>query len=807
VNLNPFDQGVVPTNDVEGVLVDVDPDTGIPIYKAKYELTFGGDMDPEMLDFNVIGTPEVLGIINQLGNWLDRLVATDLFTTFDIPFAETSLAELLAFKDLISDTLLIDDGDDGTKDPAESTDDVNDQMRLLGWADINGQVQLVPFFGNAQELEERLAKVLVWIGVYTSETDALAGIDASYDSTAKELTYNLDLTHNLIPYSLQADGIEAPLDFNLNLDPLASIVTDGKVSLTATGSFDFTLGIKLGNAAAALTGSSTLEDDLNAGEGVTLNTNLALTSLDEIVPIVGRLSANASFILSVWRDGERTDAAIALTKAETIANNSFDDLVAQLNEKLAGTGVVADDSMAGTGEGDSGRIVLRAADADIDYFQVWASSGNTAYSELGLQPQSAATVSLIAPAAMAWPTPGTNVSFDISIKWDGGFSTTVGTVNVLSIADSGNLSNTTDNSTFNDLINDINEALKAIGLDDDIVASQSNGYLVLSAINANITGFTVTPTFTAAEKLGLDLLKYKEALKADGVDATAADALTSLAAGVTLRGQDVPANPFGRLTGGVAFTLNGVSLSLAKADTDANATVDDLIRDINTAINGTSLKGTIVAEGDAYHIVFRAIDPTIGQIAISDLSVGEAAQLGIQNGDSGGSSATGPDLTVVANRLAPLSYGVNTDATFTVSVTDSTKGQLDWSVTIDDANTITNRSLYDLAADINTAMNAGFVDTYPAYSASENPLIATVQGKQIVIGLKTTEGGANLIGDLAPVSQDVTAFSISVADGDGNSAATQLRLTSDSDGAQTNIADTADFVVFYVGRKFRAHFS
>jgi hypothetical protein len=360
-----------------------------------------------------------------------------------------------------------------------------------------------------------------------------------------------------------------------------------------------------------------------------------------------------------------------------------------------------------------------------------------------------------------------------------------------------NLSETNDNATLNDLVNDVNAALKDAGFEDDIAASQAGGHLVLSAINADIRSFYVTPGANAAAKLGLDDTEAQNRLDDAGVDTSG---ITNfLTAGVTLRGRDVPTNPFGRLTDNVSFTLNGQTINIQKTDTDANATINDLIKDINTAINSTSLKGKIVAESDSFHIRFQALDPTIGQISIANLTTGagsEAEQLGLQNVDSGGTT-TSVDLTLVANRLAPVSYGVSTDASFTVNVTDPVNGDKTWSVAIDDLNTITNRSLFDLAADITNALNVGFVDAYDTLTAADNPLVATVQGKQVVIGLKTTDGGADLIGDKAPVSSGVTGFSISVNNADTNSAATQLKLTSDSAGTQTNTADNADFVIYF----------
>lgn len=833
VDLDPWDQGPLSMGHaVEGVTVDSTPSVSNPqpVKKANFFLTFGGDLDPEMLDFNVIQNTDILSIINNLGTALNRLAASQLFTTFDLPFADATLSELLPFGDMVADRLLLDDGDDGTTKPG--TDGVTDQSRLLQWKLVLDDYQLVPTFTNAQQLEHRLGEVALAIfeaefGMLPDQTakDAFIAlvvddIDASYDNVAKELTYSLGLEHNMVPQSLQPDGYQVPLDFQLDLEPLASLVTEGNLYITAESAFDFTLGIQLGDAAVPLTDDSALggPDGLNDGDGVALNTNYALTTLGEIDPIIGRLTGNALFTLTVQTTGGTDTYQVKILRSEqmdmdhpdyglpfTDDNLSFQDLVQDINDALVMAGVTnveAEDSGAGTGMFDTGRIVLRATSSDVLAFQINSSSGNRAYSELGLVPESAATVSLVAPAPIEGPVPGTDVQFKIDVVYEDG-STAMDTILVRMSEppdpESGNQSWTDNNNILNDLINDINAALEFSGFAGQIVASRAGSHLVLSAVGPNgsdqlIRGFSVTD-MGDADKLGLDNMVAINALSALGVNTGGIG--NALVAGVVLRGQDVPSNPFGRLTGDVVFKLNTVELTIDDAATFSNTNIVDLVRDINDVIDASSLAGMIVAENDGFHIRFRAIDPTVGQIDVAELDSAERGRLGFQNGDTGG-TADRPDPVVVANRLAPVSYGVTNDISFDVhvSMTDPAD-DLDWTSEISSFATLANRSLYDLAADINQALNAGFIGAYggPGITVDDNPLIAVVQGKQIVIGLKTTEGGSRLVGDATPAAMDVDGFSIT-ADG-ASDVAGQLKLVKSVAGMQTTDANLADFIVYF----------
>ncbi|HUG11386.1 MAG TPA: calcium-binding protein, partial [Opitutaceae bacterium] len=852
VDLDPFDQEPPAGTLADGfaiqpVVVDTIPGEDEQVIKAKFDLQFDAGM-VEMLDFNVLGPSEMLGIINQVAIWLDRVVATQLFTAFDLPFAQASLASILNFGAMMRATFLIDGGVDGVVRPEADTwpDDIDDKQRLMAWVQLEfgGEYQLVTMFTNAQQLEYRLAEIVNIIldergyDIFGAVDDDIRDfvmelIDATYDVTTKELTYRLDTDHNLegdlaatpiLQPQDQPEGVSVPMDFALDLDPLGDFVTESMLFLSGEGRFAFTLGVKLGDAAAALDLDSLLLTDLNDGRGVTVNTNIALSSLIDIEPIVGRLSSDAFFdITLVTNSGTTTYEDVRILRNEqpddelpnydwpfTSDNLTFADLLADINNALKKAEVTDDGTISGnllveavaersgTGDRDTGRIVLRptAAGAAITALRISTSSGNSAYFELGLPSQSASTAYLIAPEPMAGPIPGDEVVFSISIQRGGVLEgPKIVTVRQTPEDDPGtNKSWSNNNSTLSDLVNDVNAALVAAGLGSDIVAGRSGSTLILFAINSSVRGFFVTPELSAANKLGLDDAAAEADLTAAGVNV--AEVNNALSTGVLLRARDTISNPFGRLGVDLDFNINGTQVQLSASETANNSTILSLVRNLNEELNGIdALKGRIIASNDGLNLVFRAIDPSIASITVTGFDVaGEGEQIGFQNNASADSA-----LRIVANLLAPVSFGVTAPAAFSIAVTDPVNGNLAWNATLNDQATITNRNLFDLAADLNQAMNAGFITTYwpgdNTITANDNPLIAVVQGDRIVIGLKTVKGGSALVADPSVAAEEVTGFSIT-APGD-STLATELGLVPTGGGNQSNEADRADFVIYF----------
>lgn len=760
VDLNPFTP-----NAVKAVVVDTNPSTGDPVIRASYQLTDAGGVALKsgssdlqtMLDFNVINVADILGTFSEIGTWFERLSGTNLLQGFDVPFADSVLGDILNFKDLITDSFLIDDLDNGVK---SGTDDV---QKLLTWVGD----KLLPRFGTAQQLEARLNELLAPLDV-----DGRVIVDGE---GRQNLTYNLsiaDVTLDVVPNTPGDQPLVVPLDFELNLDPVANFETSGKLVINATGDVGFTLGVILGNAVDALENSTPLLE-LNSGAGVKLNTNLALTTLGAVTPLVGRLSNDASFTVSLLEGGTAANYEVTIPKSgvlhNTDDNKTIADLLADINAALNTAGLAGKiEAVAEPIQGStvSSRILLVAVDSDITRFQTVVATNNTAYTELGLRTQSASTVSLIAPKPIPAANPDANFNFTVTVFRTGDAT---GDATVINFSPS----DTADNISLQSLINDLNAKLSATG----IVASQNGGYLILSAVESDIEAFTVSD----ADQLGLDLTAMNDALHAAGVN----ELPTVLVAGVQYRGGAAPADPFGRLSADLNFTINGNAVQVMASDTGANTSINDLVRSINAAIEeglDPDLVGKVAAINDGGRIAFRSIDASVQTITIAGLGLAESADLGMSNGSSAGG------LAVRSSFVAPVSYGVSEDVAFTVTINGA-----NYNATLTRDNTILNRSIYDLAASINNAINAA------VGGVTKNPLIATVQSGQIVIGLKTSGTSTNLIGDpstttatggIAPSA--VTSFSINSSN---SKFASELKLISAANVA--NSASKVDFIIYF----------
>ena len=291
----------------------------------------------QYLDFNVLGAGEALGMINQLEGWLKQLRNTDLLGKFGIPFSQTVLGNLLAFEDLIHDTLITNDLD---------TDDTDDDIgKLLAKGlDPDQEDAFVATFGTAQELGARL-KALGVLTLTDANNDGQNEMDenrdfAVYDKTNRLLTYQVGLSHLFASANLGADFTEELLG---SLDPIAGITTQSGIHLQATGRVDAILGMEMGPGTIS---TSTLLADLNGGIGAGIGKGIAFTGALDARVIAGRLSAPASFDVSVVTGSGTTNARVTVPKtnaSDTAANDPGTDdntllahLIADINAALAG---------------------------------------------------------------------------------------------------------------------------------------------------------------------------------------------------------------------------------------------------------------------------------------------------------------------------------------------------------------------------------------------------------------------------------------------------------------------------------------
>jgi len=829
----------------------------------------------EMLDFNVVSAEEVSALIGQLQVWLDRLPETALLNSTDIVFAQAVLGNILDFGDLASDELLIDDKDDGLEVGT------NDEGKLL---DYDTEDNLRVKFITAQDLAYLLSDA-------SSQLDLLTGEKpVRYDPETNKLTYDLGLAHDFIP-------VEVPVDFLYDLDPLSDIYSESMVTIEATGYFDASLGLEMGQDVAVIDEDTTL-----SSINVVNRDTIALTGAEDVRKIYGRLTDDATFTLTIVPDGggdpygaqvtvykadpdgdgalngtddnlDEIDTApslisdinnalanaidpdapapfvegstdvtvytlsgdaafdvslngaatvvtVTVSAGDTTGNLSLQELVDDINTAIGATSL--SDKIEASVSGDLIRLeavddsalnfeiettgvspfgfgtdsTLTSADRTLDLssdveailvddriylvaketvqnFVVSSASNNTAFTELGIRTITATTVSVMG-ASYADSSPG-DVDFTIDINEDGPITV--------------ELRNTDFNSTVTDLVLDINEALVDAGKGDLIVATRYGSRVILSAVDATVEVFEVAGT-------GAPSLGFSGTDPGDNI--AAVSLMAERTVGDNPDGPDNPAGIYGQLSGDAIFSvsINGdadVSVTvLANAtngtldaegrdssdllfDPDtavANSSVDDLVVDINNALEDASLDTEIVAESFGGRIVFRAIDASVYRfaIAVTDGDPSET-QLGLALDNN-----AEPVLTVKGTTDIPYFYGPTDDATFDISITkDSETTHYRVSIALED--TLTNQSVYRIVGDVNGSLgNAQELDVLggtPTGAVVDLTqwINANKDGDRLVLEVVTNESG---IPALDPLTTPGDGFSIT-ADS-ANPAVTDLKL-------------------------------
>ncbi|MHC4281808.1 MAG: hypothetical protein ACYSWZ_02365, partial [Planctomycetota bacterium] len=442
-----------------------------------------------------------------MGTALQEIADSGLFATYDIPFSDAALSDLLNFSDpdtfvfsgLIDTLLIYDTGGNGIDEPGVVDPVPNDTNKLLkriiddktgNGETEDDDVYLIPNFVTAQELAAKLDEILINMD--------LAGINANYDTSTNELTYDIELIGGERTTVTIDDAL---FEYDVDLSPFAKMTlypatdpSDLVNLITGYTGLSMTFGIDLSPPGAAIYDELDLEK-LNGGDGIDIKTERAVTGLDSVR--AGLLSENAHFQVRI--DGVLGWTLVTVDATDTENNYSYSDLAQDINVAIgetAAAGLVfamydasVDRLKLVAGPGETLRVYVWEYDDPEDY--------DTAFTELGF--------------AMGYSVPGETVyalrSAPIGrLTGDAEFSIKVGTDDPVTVTVME--SATASNYTISDLVADVDNALIAAGLGDLIkadydVSGTQGKRLVLSAKDPGIE-FTVIATNTKAQdELGL----------------------------------------------------------------------------------------------------------------------------------------------------------------------------------------------------------------------------------------------------------------------------------------------------------------
>ena len=784
VGINPFTDVTMVESSVPGEESYRRPDFdltdagGFPLLDIRSGDATSTDPDwAPMLDFTVINANSVIGGLSQFQSWLERLPNTELLANYQVPFAQAVLGNVLDFADVLEDALIIDDGDDGLQ-PNPGADDIADTNKLIGWLVDGDNANLVITFDTAQELASRL------------DTLVAGDINPVFDTATSELTYDVRLAHDF-------EEVPVPADFSINLDPLANLYTESTLYVGVAGELNATLGFILGDAVAAIDAGTSLAegpDGLNGGKGVPLSDLLAITGIKDVATYIGRLSADAVFDVSVATAGAAVLARVTVPKVDTDSNETLAQLLLDIDSALNNAKEIVDGAVTDTtitlkttygitAEPEGDRIQLTTADLEVTGFNITSAATNPSYTELGLQPEQAVTVSLTSAVPTAVQL-GEDASFSVTLH-EGATSDTYN-VDVLA-------SDTVGNKTITDLVNDINTALgrEAIGggqtLLDRFIASRDGNQILFGAIDPEVNYFTMDADSTIPEL---------------GIDST----------WLALQGtQDVPAD--GQLTADQQFILqvwfaDGTTLSefgeivtLNAGDTESNSSIADLVDDLNNALNNDA-GNYVLAAAEGNRIILQAASKTVvdfGVFLISDANdppqYNSAAQLGFP--DTGNSVERSYSAAVSKIASVQLTGAEAIPIPYLGQLTGP--GNLGLSVTTTSATTPYNISIPQSATDGSAAGTDPNADIRDLVADLNNALIAQNLDDQIV----ADSDGLHMV--LRAIDPSVLAFSVTSGDSElgilaGQGADADLSILANKAAPKYyGPGDVATFTVSFTG--------
>jgi Ca2+-binding RTX toxin-like protein len=281
----------------QGLVIDVTADPfaqSLDDRRIDLDLKLDTNFD-DLLKFDTLNSSDFINLLQQTVDFLDNLRSSEAISGFEIPFTKSSLGDVLDFADTFSDTLLYDDLDD--------SDSKNDVAKLLNpnyEADPNKVEKLISF-DTAQELATHLAD----------------NTDAKYDPATQELSYSLNLSHELF-------DVDVPLNFDLDLAPIGNISSDASLLLSGDAGMSLTLGLSLGEVA----GIAFIESN----SPLTVNANAA--NLTHITANENVKGLNADGYKKILTDTTLTINGVVLSIENDNGYNSTFELVRAFNDAI-----------------------------------------------------------------------------------------------------------------------------------------------------------------------------------------------------------------------------------------------------------------------------------------------------------------------------------------------------------------------------------------------------------------------------------------------------------------------------------------
>ena len=353
-------------------------------------------------------------------------------------------------------------------------------------------------FASAQQLSDRLLKLALGGG---------AG-EVGFDVGNKLLTYKISLT------DVPIFNTELATDFEIDLGDLGGVDSDTRLVIEADGSLNLTLGFDLSDAPA---GSSKLTDATTLDSlGVDVKLEETIRANSPPVSVTGKLGGDASFLIEITGGSLAGIYEITVTKTDASNNTITDNLAGDFDLALGSATRVSDSAtvdISGAIDADHDNDVLKfvATDAAITAFKITTTTGDPAFSELGIQTSSEAAEDdsgdLVIKAAKSVPKLVGQLTADAQ------FSLQIPdlSIDVLVTVDKGSTNDVDspqfDNRNLLDLISDVQKAIDAALegtlAEGKIEVGSESGVLLFTRVDSQVLGsgdqFSIVPVSNAGE--------------------------------------------------------------------------------------------------------------------------------------------------------------------------------------------------------------------------------------------------------------------------------------------------------------------
>ena len=441
-----------------------------------------------------------------------------------------------------------------------------------------------------------------------------------------------------------------------------------------------------------------------------------------------------------------------------VVTSSADDLVLAVSDAIVKAGFKdADDQPTVRAMLVGSRLALVAADSSVDTFTVNAVEGNPAVSDLGLADEATSSDLIVLSQAIS-PVVGRltdSATFTANVTTTDG--DVVGTVTILA-------EDTSENRTIFDLSQNVNFALAeadssgdTIDLSRFLLAENDGGRLVLTARQPFLTTDSAPSLYRLSEAATFWLIITTTDVSGD----------TTTSTQVTVDASD---------TTDINSLVDSINDALHDQDVDSQVVADSIpVNDENGDSVGARITLTVI-DPAITEIRFStdADDPMAGEFsfntsqfaALSVIGAGDVISDAQLTGDAtfgldittddgeGGVSTTSATVTVaktstilslIGETNAPVFYQLpDADATFKLDIdsTNPDKIVTDVEVVVEKTRTAGNRTLADLVADVNSALDDARLN---------DRIVAGTDGSLLT---------------LRAVDSDVTSFTLTVAAGD-----------------------------------------